>query len=114
MEKIEQIAKTVHSIHLAYCEIMNLKTQPKWSDLKEEHKQTVLNGVEKILSGEIKSILSSHLNFIKFKESNGWVYGKEYSIKNKTNPRLTRNYSDLPIEDRIKESLFFNCVKSFM
>ena len=109
----EQIAKTAHAVHLAYCNEMNLKTQPKWDELSLEHQSTILDSVEKILSGEIKSKQDSHNNFLEFKKSNGWVFGKEYSLENKTNPRLV-DYKNLSIDNKVKETLFFECVKSFI
>ena len=108
----EQIAKTAHSVHLAYCNEMGLKTQPKWNDLELEHQNTILDSVERILSGEIKTKEDSHNNFVKFKKSNGWLFGEIYSLINKTNPRLV-DYKNLSLENKVKESLFFECVKSF-
>ncbi|QQV90434.1 RyR domain containing protein [Olleya phage Harreka_1] len=114
MEKLEQIAKTCHAVHKAYCLQAGIKTQPEWDKVQTEHKLTIFSTIEKILSGEIKTQAQSHANFVDFKKTNGWKYGAGYSIKHKTNPRLVDFFSQLPLEDRIKESIFFECVKSFI
>ncbi|QQV90454.1 RyR domain containing protein [Olleya phage Harreka_1] len=114
MEKLEQIAKTCHAVHRAYCLQAGIKTQPEWDEVKTEHKLTVFSTIEKILSGEIKTQAQSHKNFVSFKKSNGWEYGVNYSVDLKTNPRLVENFEHLHLEDRIKESVFLECVKSFI
>jgi hypothetical protein len=110
--KTKQIAKTAHAVHLAYCELNDLSTQPKWGKLTREHKQTIKSTVKKILSGEIESVKNAHENFVEFKKSNGWVYGKTYDRDKKINPRLC-DYEKLSHHDKVKETLFFECVNSF-
>ena len=109
----EQIAKTAHTVHLAYCKEMGILTQPNWDDINESHRDMVLDSVSKILSGEISSREESHKCFLDHKLSDGWVYGKEYSLDNKTNPRLVE-FNDLDEEQKIKDALFFSCVSSFI
>ena len=109
---VEQIAKTAHAIHRAYCIEMNIPTQPKWDEVENDHKDVMFNSIRHILHGEIDSVQMSHDNFIKGKIENGWVYGEKYSLENKTNPRLVE-FNKLTLEQRIKESLFFECVCSF-
>lgn len=110
---IEQIAKTAHSIHRAYCIEMNIPTQPEWIDVEHSHKDVIYNTIRNILHGKISSIEESHNKFIESKTSQGWSFGKEYSIEDKKNPRLVE-FNKLTKEQRIKERLFFECVKSFM
>lgn len=110
---IEQIAKTCHAVHLAYCSEMLFHTQPKWDELQNEHRETIIDSVQKIVNGTIKSKEDSHNNFIKNKKKNGWIYGETYSLIDKINPRLI-GFDDLSLEQRIKEALFFECVTSFI
>ena len=109
---IEQIAKTAHAIHRAYCLEMGIPTQPKWEDVDNGHKDVVYNSVGQIMQGSIKSVEESHNNFIEYKYSQGWRYGKDYSLNFKLNPRMV-DFSRLTIEQKIKERLFFECVTSF-
>ena len=109
---IEQIAKTVHAVHLAYCKEVGETTQPSWDKVSNEHKDVVRNSIIQIINGTVKSSEDSHSIFFQSKLIQGWVYG-EYSIELKQNPRLVL-FEELKITDRMKEILFFETVKSFM
>jgi hypothetical protein len=109
---IEQIAKTAHAVHRAYCLEMDIPTQPKWEDVDSEHKDVVYNSIKHILSGSIKSAEDSHNKFVESKHARGWKFGEVYSIEDKLNPRLV-DFNELTLEQRIKEKLFFECVISF-
>lgn len=106
---ITEISKEVHKNHREYCASINHSTQPIWSKLEESHKITIADTVNKVLIGEILSVEDSHVNFVNFKKSVGWNYGDVYSIEKRTNPRLCK-FKDLSIEDKMKESIFFNTV----
>jgi len=108
----EQIAKTAHAIHRAYCLEMNIPTQPEWDDVANEHKDVVFNSIRYILHGHITSVEDSHNKFVESKHANGWRFGEVYSIENKLNPRMI-DFSRLTIEQKVKERLFFECVSSF-
>tara|TARA_R110002126_G_scaffold29832_1_gene98137 strand:- start:162 stop:497 length:336 start_codon:yes stop_codon:yes gene_type:complete len=109
---INQISKTAHAIHLAYCKENNIPTQPVWEEVSVEHKEIVYDTVTNILKDSIKTVEESHDNFIKKKYSQGWIFGEVYSLENKTNPRMV-DFSRLTLEQRTKERLFFECVNSF-
>jgi hypothetical protein len=110
---IEQIAKTAHAIHIAYCLEMEIPTQPKWEDVENEHKDIVYNSVRQIIQGSIKSVEESHNKFVESKYAQGWRFGEVYSIKEKINPRIV-DFSRLTLEQKIKGRLFFECVSSFI
>ena len=109
---IEQIAKTAHAIHRAYCLEMGIPTQPKWEDVDNGHKAVVYNSIRHIINGTIKTVEESHNKFIESKYEQGWRFGEVYSIEDKLNPRMV-DFSRLTLEQRIKERLFFECVSSF-
>lgn len=52
---IEQIAKTAHSVHRAYCIANNISTQPEWDSVEQEHKEVVYNSIKSILNKEVLS-----------------------------------------------------------
>lgn len=110
---LNQIAKTCHIVHTTFSQAIGHGTQPSFDEVSEAHKNTIISSIEKILSGEITSPMQSHDNFVKEKLEAGWKHSDEYSIENKTNPRLVP-FSELPNSNRIKEELFFNTVKSFI
>lgn len=113
MNKVhEQIAKTCHAVHRAYCNESLLPTQPEWDSVDDNHKQVIIDSVKKIFDGEITSKEQSHNNFVAMKKSQGWTFGN-YSMGDKKNPRLVP-FEQLNIHDKIKENLFFETVKSFI
>jgi hypothetical protein len=107
-----QIAKTAHAVHVTFCNEMIIATQPAWDEISEEHRQVIISSVDKIVMGEITSKVESHNNFVAMKKSQGWRYG-QYNSDYKLNPRLVP-FEELTLMDRIKESLFFETVKSFI
>ena len=109
---IEQIAKTAHSVHRAYCIANNISTQPEWDSVEQEHKEVVYNSIKSILNGEISSLEESHNKFVESKKSQGWTYGQQYDITKKTNPRLVP-FENLNLSQKTKEMIFFECVNSF-
>lgn len=112
MDKSVQVAMICHAAHNEYAKQIG---QPSisWEDKGEEHQQTVIDSVNKIMSGEIKSPEQAHNNFVKRKEADGWVYGLEFSTEKKINPRLIP-FNRLSRIHQNKEELFFNIVKVFM
>lgn len=108
----EQIAKTCHAIHIAFCKEMSIPTQPSWEEVDDSHKEVVFNSIKAILNGEITSSIDSHNKFVESKTSQGWKYGKNYDAQNKINPRLC-SYGDLSLIEKVKEVLFFACISSF-
>lgn len=110
--EIEQISKTTHEVHLSYCRSMGIDTQGKWEEISEAHKNGIISSVKGILLGEISTKVESHNNFINNKIKDGWKWGEYYCKNKKTNPRLVV-YQLLSLEDKVKESLFFDCVSSF-
>ena len=112
IKMIEQIAKTAHAIHRAYCLEMGIPTQPKWENVENGHKDVVYNSIRHIIQGSIKSVEESHNKFVESKYAQGWRFGEVYSIEDKLNPRMV-DFSRLTMEQRVKERLFFECVSSF-
>jgi hypothetical protein len=110
---LDEIAKICHNTHVRYCSNMNLKGMTlSWNDVQENHKNIIKDSLQKIINGEIKNPKESHNNFVKQKEKEGWVYGEDYSLEDKINPRLT-DFENLSINDKVKEILFFETALNF-
>lgn len=109
---VEQIAKTAHAVHRAYCIENNIPTQPEWHEVDNEHKDVVYNSIRSILHGAVNTAEESHNKFLESKLSQGWRFGEEYSASEKLNPRLVP-FKQLTLEQRTKEGIFFACVSSF-
>ena len=57
---IEQIAKTAHAIHRAYCLEIGIATQPTWKIVSLDHKKVVYSSIKHILDGQINTVEQSH------------------------------------------------------
>ena len=53
----------------------------------------------------------SWLDWKEFKLNDGWTLGK-YNLKKKTHPNLVEKYEDLPLEEQVKDYVFYAVVKS--
>lgn len=110
-QSYEMIAQICHAAHNAYCETQG-QSNMSWENRSQKHRDTVINGVRMILEGEVNSPSRSHWKFVTQKIKDGWKYGEEYDVLEKTNPRLV-SWDDLPMQEKMKDILFFNIVKTF-
>lgn len=110
--KIKAIAQVCHSINKAFCESIGDFSQKHWNDVPEEIKQSAIDGVHHVVKN-IETITpeSSHQNWSDFKYKEGWVYGPTKDMEKKTHPCLVP-YSHLPKEQRSKDYIFIQTVKS--
>lgn len=101
---IEQIAKVCHEVNRAYCRSIGDDSQPAWEDAPEWQKKSAISGVEYHLNNEVTPE-NSHENWMREKETDGWIYGDVKDPENKTHPCMVP-YDQLPIEQRTKDYLF--------
>jgi hypothetical protein len=106
---IEFIAETCHEINRTWCELNGDFTQPKWKDAPEWQKQSAINGVKFHLNNPNSTPESSHINWLKEKQEQGWKYGPVKNPDLKEHPCF-KPYNELPIEQRIKDSFFISTI----
>lgn len=111
-EKVMMIAKTAHEVSRAFCEGIGDNSQMSWDKAPLEIKQSVIDGVNFLRKNPRSSAQDLHNNWVDFKMSLGWVYGKIKDSEQKTHPCLVQ-YRDLPKHQRTKDKLFETIVKSF-
>lgn len=107
----EQIAHIVHEANRAYCSSLGDLSQPFWEDAPHWQRSSAINGVEGIRSGRITKPSESHESWLAEKERTGWKYGPEKDPAKKEHPCFVP-YSELPPEQRVKDSLFFAIVNA--
>jgi len=110
-KNLRKIAMACHAAHNIHCANNDMQVIA-WEDKSKEHHKIVMNSVKKILDGKIKSPEKAHMNFVKKKKKDGWMYDAEYSTERKTNPRLC-DFDELPSNERMKEEFFFAVASSF-
>ena len=110
----EDIAYVCHEANRAIQIIQadeSIPLAPSWDKATAEMQESVIDGVEKILSGEIATPEDSHQNWCDFKIAQGWRLGSVKDEEKKEHPLLV-DYTDLPHEARVKDRLFFAIVNA--
>lgn len=110
----EQIAHVCHNANRALQMEQgdeSIPVAPAWKDLSDEMRESIVNGVQNILSGRITSPADSHAEWVKFKEERGWTRGPIKDENKKEHPLLVP-YRFLPEDARLKDEMFFAIVNA--
>lgn len=110
---IATVAKTCHEVNRAYCAGHGDDSQPSWEEAPQWQRDSAINGVKFHLKNPNAGPQASHESWYAEKASQGWVYGEVKDVEKKTHPCMVP-YSELPIQQQTKDSLFINVVKSFV
>lgn len=108
-EAIIEIAKVVHENNRGLSDSKTLS----WDDSSEDVQQSAIDGVQAVINDPTITPAKSHDNWMKYKASQGWVYGEVKDEEAKTHPCMVP-YQDLPEDERLKDELFVDTVKSEM
>ncbi len=106
-----EIAKVAHEINMAYCISIGDTSQVPWEDAPEWQRESAINGVEFHLNNKDSSPEDSHVNWLKEKIDNGWVYSEVKDIDKKTHPCCVP-YAELSTQHKTKDYLFKQVVDS--
>ena len=110
---IEQIAQTCHEVNRAWCEINGDNSQKAWADAEQWQRDSALNGVLFCVNNPDSTPEQQHEQWMKVKREDGWVFGPVKNPGLKEHPCMLP-YSQLPLEQRVKDVLFRAVVKSFL
>ncbi len=105
----EQIARVAHETNKAYCESIGDNTQPKWEDAPEWQRTSAINGVKFHIVNPNAPPSASHENWLEEKANEGWKFGTVKDPEKKEHPCFVP-YEDLPVEQKVKDSLFIGVV----
>jgi len=108
---ITQIARICHETNKAFCEELGDISQSCWEYAPEWQQTSAKNGVAFNLANPDAAPSASHDNWLAEKIAEGWVYGPEKNPELKTHPCCVP-YDELPVEQRIKDSLFKGLVNT--
>jgi hypothetical protein len=111
MNRIELIAQAAHDMNKAYCVFLGDRTQVPWEDTPEDIKESTREGVRFHLDNPDATTEQSHIQWMTYKEGEGWVWGKTKDLVAKTHPCL-KEYRKLPKDQRVKDVLFKQMVLS--
>lgn len=107
----EQIARVCHEANKGYCEAIGDMSQKSWEEADQHQRDSAIAGVQYRLDNPTAPPSAQHESWKKAKEDAGWVWGEEKSAEAKTHPCIV-DYSELPEEQRLKDSLFQAVVDS--
>lgn len=106
---IEILARSVHEINKIYCESIGDTSQVHWEEAPQWQKISCVNGVIGVLNGNTPE--QSHESWLKEKLETGWKFGKVKNIDKKEHPCFVP-YSDLPEDQKLKDEIFVNVVRT--
>lgn len=110
---IEAIASICHDANRRHCITIGDTSQPTWEDAPDWQRQSAMNGVRFHMANPGAGPSGSHENWMNEKLDAGWRYGPVKDPEKKTHPCLMP-YGDLPVEQRLKDSIFVAIVHALM
>jgi hypothetical protein len=102
---IEKIAEVAHEVNRAYCAAIGDTSQPAWQDAPEWQRFSALDGVRAHIENASMTPEESHESWMAAKQAAGWVWGPVKDPEKREHPCMVP-YSELPLEQRIKDYLF--------
>ena len=108
---VEHIARICHEANKAYCESLGDVSQVSWEMAPDWQKQSAISWVGFHMAHPESTPEMSHMEWLKQKEREGWVYGLVKDASKKEHPCMVA-YNDLPVEQRMKDSLFVAIVRA--
>ncbi len=108
---IESIAKVAHETNRAYCQSIGDDSQQSWEEALGWQKESSIKGVKFAIDNPNAQPSAQHEAWLKDKQSDGWKYGEVKAPEKKEHPCCVP-YDELPIEQRVKDSLFLGVVRA--
>src|SRR4051812_24343113 len=109
MMTIEKIARVCHEANRVYCATLGDLSQPTWGDAPTWQINSAVSGVEFHLKNPDAGPAGSHENWLRDKQADGWKFGAVKDPAKKEHPCFVP-YSELPPEQRAKDSIFVGIV----
>lgn len=111
--KIADIAFVTHEVNRAFCRAIGDNSQLPYESAPDWQKKSAEEGVQAIINGRVKKPEDSHASWMEAKLKDGWTWGEVKDPEKKRHPCLVP-YTSLPLEQRLKDHLFFNTVTTLL
>jgi len=105
-----QIAQVCHEANTAYCRTIGDYTQEHWDKAEQWQRESAIKGVEYALANPDAPASAQHEAWLADKTRDGWKFGAVKDPAKKEHPCMVP-YLELPLEQRLKDSLFKAVVK---
>lgn len=109
--RVEQLAQICHEANKAYCESIGDFSQKHWAEAEQWQRDSAIRGVCFAISNPDAKASCQHDAWLKDKIDNGWKYGPVKDASKKEHPCVV-SYEELPLKERLKDSLFKGIVSS--
>jgi len=106
---VEKIARVCHEANRAYCIGIGDDSQPSWENAPDWQKESARNGVMFHINNKDAGPSASHDSWMKEKVDAGWKFGPVKDPEKKEHPCIVP-YEELPMEQKLKDSLFIAVV----
>jgi hypothetical protein len=107
----ETIARVCHEVNRVWQKEIGEDVSPEWALAPQWQKDSAMKGVDFHFQEKRQGDVESHNSWMKEKLENGWRYGHRKDENDKTHPCLLP-FEYLPLEQKIKDSLFASVVQS--
>lgn len=108
-----KVARVCHEANRAYCVTIGDCSQLAWDDAPRWQRESAVAGVAKRAEDLDAPASSSHEQWLKQKEAEGWQFGSHKNAETKTHPCFVP-YDDLPPEQQTKDHLFCAVCKALL
>lgn len=102
---VQDIARMCHQLNKAYCLAICDNSQVDWDQAPSAIRASVIHGVELHLKNPGTTPEESHKEWVRYKLSEGWVWGPNKDLQKKEHPNIVP-YDKLPERERFKDVLF--------
>jgi len=109
MMKINSIAALCYEANKVYSETLG-EENGQWQYASEHVRASIISAINYFVAERVSIPEDIHNFWLVHKKTDGWKYGKEKDMCDKTHPNILP-YKELPPEQQFKDKLFLAIVK---
>ena len=102
---VQSIAQVCHEANREYCRTIGDYSQEHWDRAEQWQRDSAIKGVEYAIANPNAPASAQHDSWLADKAADGWKFGPIKDAAKKEHPCFVP-YSDLPVEQRLKDYLF--------
>ena len=107
----EMIAEFVHETLSVWAKLRGMPPYPSWKDAEDWMRASTIESVGYVLDNADAEAGAQHIQWMKQKQRDGWVWGEKKDAGAKTHPMIVP-FSELPEDERAKDAIIIALVKS--